>query len=90
MEIIECRAADIELLERVAPTGLNRGHQGKYERQLGGLATYLVAWLDGEPVAHGQVRWDGCASPIVQAAVRHHFEDPCTFLVQDFAVTPPR
>lgn len=169
MEIIECRAADVVVLERVAPTGLNRGHAGKYERQLAGLCTYLVAWRSGEPVGHGELRWEGCASPTVQAAVpscpelngllvyredlrgqgigtalihasadrafargrgqlglgvaadnpgaarlylrlgfvptvdyldvwsgldaegvEHHFEDPCTFLVKDLAVTPPR
>jgi GNAT superfamily N-acetyltransferase len=69
VEIIECRAENVDVLERVDPTGLNRWHARKFERQLTGLSTYLIAWRDGVPVGHGEIRWDGCASPIVRAAV---------------------
>jgi GNAT superfamily N-acetyltransferase len=69
VEIAECRAEDVEVLEGVDPTGANRWHAHKYQRQVAGLSTYLVAWEGGRPVGHGEIRWDGCASPTVQRAV---------------------
>ena len=67
MLIRECRAEDVQLLENVAPTGANRWHEVIFERQMEGLATYLVAWYEGSPVGHCEIRWDGCESPHVRA-----------------------
>jgi GNAT superfamily N-acetyltransferase len=68
-QIRACTADDVAVLERVAPTGRNQWHARKFERQQAGAGTYLIAWTEtGEPVAHCEVRWDGCASPTVQAA----------------------
>ncbi|MBM7789923.1 GNAT family N-acetyltransferase [Tenggerimyces flavus] len=69
MEVTECRASDVEVLERVDSTGPNRWHEHKYQRQVAGLSTYLVAWDGDVPVGHGEIRWDGCASPTVLEAV---------------------
>ena len=69
VKIAECRAEDVDVLEGFDPTGANRWHAHKYQRQVAGLSTYLVAWDDGLPVGHGEVRWDGCASPTVLRAV---------------------
>lgn len=42
-------------------------HADRFARQQAGAGTYLLAWRDGLPVGHGQVRWDGCAAPEVRA-----------------------
>lgn len=47
------------------PTGPNRRHALRFERQQRGLGTYLLAWSDGVVVGTGEVRWDGCAAPEV-------------------------
>lgn len=69
-EIRPCRAADLPLLDRHLPTpGAPTRHADRFARQEAGTGTYLLAWRDGVPVGHGQVRWDGCAAPGVRAAV---------------------
>ncbi|MGW6394818.1 GNAT family N-acetyltransferase [Streptomyces sp. NPDC055103] len=68
MEIRPCRAADVPLLDRHLPTpGAPSRHADRFARQEAGAGTYLLAWRDGVPVGHGQVRWDGCAAPEVRA-----------------------
>ncbi|MFH9724706.1 GNAT family N-acetyltransferase [Streptomyces sp. NPDC017254] len=69
-EIRPCRAADVPLLDRHLPApGAPTRHADRFARQEAGAGTYLLAWRDGVPVGHGQVRWDGCAAPEVRAAV---------------------
>ncbi|MGW2300411.1 GNAT family N-acetyltransferase [Streptomyces sp. NPDC001809] len=69
-EIRPCRAADLPLLDRHLPApGAPTRHADRFARQEAGKGTYLLAWRDGVPVGHGQVRWDGCAAPEVRAAV---------------------
>ncbi|MFB6624572.1 GNAT family N-acetyltransferase [Streptomyces sp. NPDC056374] len=69
-EIRPCRAADLPLLDRHLPApGAPTRHADRFARQEAGTGTYLLAWRDGVPVGHGQVRWDGCAAPEVRAAV---------------------
>ncbi|MGA5642196.1 GNAT family N-acetyltransferase [Streptomyces cinereoruber] len=69
-EIRPCRAEDVPLLDRHLPApGAPARHADRFARQEAGTGTYLLAWRGGEPVGHGQVRWDGCAAPEVRAAV---------------------
>ncbi|MFI8827296.1 GNAT family N-acetyltransferase [Streptomyces sp. NPDC053431] len=69
-EIRPCRAEDLDLLDRHLPApGAPTRHADRLARQEAGLGTYLIAWRDGLPAGHGQVRWDGCAAPEVRAAL---------------------
>ncbi|MCO8275883.1 hypothetical protein M1L60_35425 [Actinoplanes sp. TRM 88003] len=45
MEIRECRAEDVAMLEKAMPSpGLSRYHEARYRRQAERRSTYLVAW----------------------------------------------
>ncbi|NUP19401.1 MAG: GNAT family N-acetyltransferase [Streptomyces sp.] len=69
MEITACTAADVALLDRhMGSPGRTSFHARRFERQEAGECTYLVAWLDGRPVGHTEMRWTGCADPEVRAA----------------------
>ncbi|NNN33978.1 GNAT family N-acetyltransferase [Streptomyces sp. S3(2020)] len=66
MEITVCRAADVALLDRCTGSpGATSFHARRFARQEAGQCTYLVAWLDGRPVGHTEMRWVGCESPEV-------------------------
>lgn len=43
---------DADAAERGLPTGANRFHHARWERQSDGAATYLLAWDDGDVVGH--------------------------------------
>jgi GNAT superfamily N-acetyltransferase len=69
MEITACRAADVALLDHhMASPGATSFHARRFARQEAGECTYLVAWLEGRPVGHTEMRWTGCADPRVRAA----------------------
>ncbi len=69
LEITVCRAADVELLDRcIGSAGATSFHALRFARQQAGESTHLVAWLDGLPVGHAEVRRGGCADPGVRAA----------------------
>jgi GNAT superfamily N-acetyltransferase len=57
--INDCRPEDVELLGLVMPSPTPQGHYLRFERQMTGQGTYLVAWLDATPVGHAEIRWDG-------------------------------
>lgn len=57
--IRDCRREDLELLEAAIPAISPRGHALRYERQLAGQGTYLIAWVQDIPVGHAEIRWDG-------------------------------
>jgi GNAT superfamily N-acetyltransferase len=66
VDIRECRAGDVEVLETSDPSpGLTRYHARRFERQEKGLSTYLIAWADGVPVGRCEIRWCGCDAPEV-------------------------
>ncbi|SDJ87527.1 GNAT family N-acetyltransferase [Streptomyces indicus] len=70
MKIIACRAEDLGLLDAHLPSASAESHHAaRFARQEAGESTYLLAWRDGLPVGHGEVRWHGCAAPEVRAAV---------------------
>jgi len=65
-----CRAADVALLDEfIGSPGAVSSHARRFARQGTGGGTYLVAWIDGRPVGHAEVIWDGCAAPEVRAAL---------------------
>ncbi|MGC0333260.1 GNAT superfamily N-acetyltransferase [Streptomyces sp. SAI-170] len=69
MEINVCGPADVALLDRfIGSPGATSFHARRFARQEAGTSTYLVAWLDGRPVGHTEVRWGGCADERVRAA----------------------
>jgi GNAT superfamily N-acetyltransferase len=41
------------------PSVSPRAHYLRFERQLAGQGTILIAWVDGVPAGHAEVRWDG-------------------------------
>jgi ribosomal protein S18 acetylase RimI-like enzyme len=68
MLIRECTADDLEPLEEISPSPVNREHARRLERQLAGAETYLLAWHDGVLAGHGAVQWQGCTDAEVRAA----------------------
>jgi GNAT superfamily N-acetyltransferase len=69
MEITVCRAADVPLLDQcIGSPGATSFHARRFARQERGQSTYLVAWLDGRPVGHAELRWGGCDDAAVRAA----------------------
>ncbi|NUP65406.1 MAG: GNAT family N-acetyltransferase [Nonomuraea sp.] len=66
MEITVCRAADVALLDEYIPSpGATSFHARRFARQEAGDCTYLLAWLEGRPVGHTEMRWIGCDAPEV-------------------------
>jgi len=48
-----CRDEDLAVLEQVSPSpGTSRFHHRRYDRQIAGEVTYLIAWLNGSPVGN--------------------------------------
>jgi GNAT superfamily N-acetyltransferase len=66
MEITVCTAGDVALLDRhLGSPGRTSFHARRFARQEAGACTYLVAWLEGRPVGHAEMRWSGCDAPEV-------------------------
>ena len=57
MLIRDCREADLDLLERAAPSGLNDRHTRRFEEQAAGLAVVLIAFRDGTPLGACSLLW---------------------------------
>ncbi|MDV9175365.1 GNAT family N-acetyltransferase [Streptomyces sp. W16] len=69
MDIAVCGAADVALLDQhIGSLGATSFHARRFARQERGESTYLVAWLDGRPVGHAELRWTGCDAREVRAA----------------------
>jgi GNAT superfamily N-acetyltransferase len=59
VQISECRPQDLDVLGAAMPSVSPRAHYLRFERQLAGQSTILIAWVDGVPAGHAEVRWDG-------------------------------
>ncbi len=69
MEITVCGPADVALLdEHIGSQGAASFHARRFARQERGESTYLVAWLEGRPVGHAEMRLTGCDAAEVRAA----------------------
>lgn len=67
LTVRECRESDLAALELYLPSGGNsRYHDARFDRQRAGASTFLVAYLGTVPVGTGEIRWQGCAEPVVQ------------------------
>lgn len=64
---------DADAAERVLPTGANRFHHARWEKQRAGTATYLLAW-DGDEVVGHVLLLDHCKHPEVATALGDHPE----------------
>lgn len=67
--IRECDVDDLDRLEQCMPTRGTGAHAALLARQHSGDATYLTAWLDGEPVGSGLISWTGHRNPGSRAAL---------------------
>jgi ribosomal protein S18 acetylase RimI-like enzyme len=55
-----CTAGDIERLERNIPSrGKSKFHEHRLKMQKEGIASYLIAWHDNEPIGHLLIKWKG-------------------------------
>ncbi|MFJ9249460.1 GNAT family N-acetyltransferase [Streptomyces sp. NPDC101776] len=69
MDIAVCGADDVALLDQyIGAPGATSFHARRFARQERCESTYLVAWLDGRPVGHVELRWTGCDASAVRAA----------------------
>lgn len=58
IKIRTCQEADTTLLEKVLPSGKNnQWHLERLKNQQKGDSTYLIAFLDGQPVGHLDLLW---------------------------------
>jgi hypothetical protein len=71
VDIRECRAEDLNLLEEWMPSGLTRIHAQRFGRQRQGLSTFLVAWQEASPVGSGEIGWDGRTAAAVRRSFPH-------------------
>jgi ribosomal protein S18 acetylase RimI-like enzyme len=63
LEIRECAADDLDLLERRMPTSGHDAHAHHFAYQQSGSRTYLVAWQEALPVGGCVLLWDGSYFP---------------------------
>jgi ribosomal protein S18 acetylase RimI-like enzyme len=73
VRLASLRSDEVELLQRVMPSTeriidgkRTNSHAERYAVQHSGSADYLIAWLDGEPVGHALLRWNGPADAITR------------------------
>ena len=70
VEIKPITATDLALLEKRFPQGGIAKHTGRFLRQQKGEAVYLIAWVQGEPVGHGLLKWGGSQDEPVARQLR--------------------
>jgi GNAT superfamily N-acetyltransferase len=66
---------DITLLEKRFPEGKLSKHAERFSRQQKGEATYLIAWIQGQPVGHVLLKWGGSQDEPVVRQLRFTFPD---------------
>ena len=65
-EIRPLAQEEIPLLDAHLDAGRLAGrHHDRFTQQQDGILTYLIAWLDGIPVGHTMVRWEGTTDAYV-------------------------
>ncbi len=62
LKIRACQEKDVALLEKTIPTGANQYHLRRFRNQQKGGNTYVIAFLDDEPVGHLDLIWDPSSS----------------------------
>lgn len=69
---------EIPLLDaHLDPERLAGRHHDRFTQQQDGRLTYLIAWLDGIPIGHTMVRWEGTTDAFVAERISGcaHVED---------------
>ncbi len=65
-----CTASDVDVLETAIPSpGQSRFHARRFDAQVRGESTYLIAWHGEQPVGHLGLRWAGPRSPCAQPSL---------------------
>ena len=76
LRIRALKHADIQRVSReLNPQRNSETHRNRLRLQDEGRAAYLIAWLAGDPIAHGMVIWGG---PI--GSPKQHIPDPCPYI----------
>ena len=78
LEIRPLQKGEIPLLDAHLDVDRLAGrHHERFTQQLDGRLTYLIAWLDGIPVGHTMVRWEGTTDAYVADRISEcaHVED---------------
>jgi GNAT superfamily N-acetyltransferase len=69
LDFRSCLAEDVTLLDHINPTpSIESFHRQRFARQQAGTSSFVLAWLDGSPVGHAEIRWNGCGDPQVRIA----------------------
>lgn len=75
IEIRTCQESDIESLEKIFPSGKNnQWHLERFKSQQKGDSSYLIAFLDGQPVGHLDLLWKPVGSEIRNKYLNDHPE----------------
>lgn len=78
LEIRPLQKGEIPLLDAHLDVDRLAGrHHERFTQQQDGRLTYLIAWLDGIPVGHTMVRWEGTTDAFVAERISDcaHVED---------------
>ena len=78
IEVRPLRQCEIPLLDAHLDVGRLAGrHHDRFTQQQDGRLTYLIAWLDGIPIGHMMVRWEGTTDAYVAGRISEcaHLED---------------
>jgi len=59
-----CEINDIEALNKAMPS--EGFHEARFKLQQEGKSSYLVAWQNGTPVGHLDIKWSGSSQPVVK------------------------
>jgi GNAT superfamily N-acetyltransferase len=73
LRIASMRSEDVDVLQRIMPSTeriidgrRTNSHAERFAIQESRSADYVIAWLDGEPVGHALIRWNGPADAITR------------------------
>ena len=78
IDVKPLRQCEIRLLDAHLDVDRLAGrHHDRFTQQQDGRLTYLIAWLDGIPVGHTMVRWEGTTDAFVAERISGcaHLED---------------
>ncbi len=59
IDIKPARREELDTINKYLPTNLPNFHENGIKGQEEGLSTWLIAWVDGVPVGHARVCWNG-------------------------------
>ena len=67
LEIRTCRHEEVPVIEAAMRSpGRSQFHLRRFTEQRSGASEYLIAWLDGKPVGHLNLRWSSHEEPVLR------------------------